>query len=214
MIQEKLVKKTAILKDLDRVKGSEGHDDYFVLHEDRVRYCMKLDFATNFVGQPTGFFVRIRIVPDAKIDLYNMESWFSSNYKTADVNKKLGTKFIKGQHLSLGNERVSYVLVSEHGLSDYGDPSTLKGHEELMKALTKDFDDLGNRILRSMGIFCKTNDKVKALIGESMKDFIQMYAPAKPDEPKKGKKATVTVITQNGKKGEGEIKDGKITPKK
>lgn len=208
MIHEKLVKKTTTLKTLDRIKGSEGYEDYFVIHEDRVRYCMKLDFATNFAGQPTGFFVRIRIIPDAKIDLYNMKNWFQSNYKIDAVVKKLKTKFIKGGHLTLGDERVSYVLVSESALSDYGDPSTKAGYEKLMEALTKDFDNLGNRILRSMGIFCKTNDKVKALIGESMKDFMTMYAPANPDDAKKpkAKKASVTVISaKNGKKGKGVV---------
>lgn len=204
MIHEKLVKKTTTLKTLERIKGSEGHEDYFVIHEDRVRYCMKLDFATNYTGQPTGFFVRIRIIPSAKIDLYNMENWFKSNYKAHEVEKKLGTKFIKGSHLTLGNERISFVLVSDTSLNDYGDPSTAKGYAALMESLTKDFDNLGNRILRSIGIFCKTNDKVKALIAESMKDFILMYAPANPDDPKKpkAKKASVTVITaKNGKKG-------------
>lgn len=205
MIHEKLVKKTTTLKTLDRIEGSEGHKDYFVIHEDRVRYCMKLDFATNFAGQPTGFFVRIRIIPDAKIDLYNMKNWFQTNYKVDDVMKKLKTKFIKGGHLTLGDERVSFVLVSETSLNDYGDPSTKAGYEKLMESLTKDFDDLGSRILRSLGIFCKTNDKVKALVVESMKDFILMYAPQNPDNAKKpkAKKASVTAITKNGKKGKG-----------
>ncbi len=205
MIHEKLVKKTTILKTLDRIKGSEGHEDYFVIHEDRVRYCMKLDFATNFAGQPTGFFVRIRIIPDAKIDLYNMKNWFKSNFNTDAVIKKLSTKFIKGGHLTLGDERVSFVLVSEIPLSDYGDPSTKAGYDKLMESLTKDFDNLGNRILRSLGIFCKTNDKLKALIVESMKDFMTMYAPANPDDAKKpkAKKASVTAITKKAAKKKG-----------
>jgi len=205
MIHEKLVKKTTILKTLDRIKGSEGHEDYFVIHEDRVRYCLKLDFATNYMGQPTGFFVRIRIIPDAKIDLYNMKNWFKSNFNTDAVIKKLSTKFIKGGHLTLGDERVSFVLVSEIPLSDYGDPSTKAGYDKLMESLTKDFDNLGNRILRSLGIFCKTNDKLKALIVESMKDFMTMYAPVNPDDKKKSKakKASVTPIKKKGKKGKG-----------
>ncbi len=217
MIHEALVKKTTTLKTLDRITGSEGHDDYFVIHEDRVRYCMKLDFATNFAGQPTGFFVRIRIVPSAKIDLYNMINWLKSNYKVNDVVKKLATKFIKGQNFSQSDERVSYVLVSEVGLHDYGDPSNLEGYDKLMKSLTKDFDKLSDRIIRSLSIFCKVNDKMKTLVGEAMKDYITMYAPKAPKttKPKTGKKASVTVINAvTGKKGNGEIKDGKITPKK
>lgn len=214
MIHEELVKKTTTLKTLDRIKGSEGHEDYFVIHEDRVRYCMKLDFATNFTGQPTGFFVRIRIIPSAKIDLYNMKNWFNSNYQADDVTTKLGTKGIKGQNLSLGDERVSFVLVSEKGLGDYGDPTSIKGYDALHKSLTKDFDNLGSRILLGLGIFCKTNDKIKNLIGELMKDYMTMYAPAKP-KAKKSKKASVTVINAaSGKQGKGVVKDGKIVPKK
>jgi len=193
MIQEKLVKKTTTLKNLDRIKGSEGYEDYFVIFEDRVRYCLKLDFATDFAGQPVGFFVRIRMIPSAKIDLYNMESWFNSNFKAGEVNEKLATKFIKGQNLTVGNERVSYVLVSAKALGDYGDPQTLKGHTELMKALTKDFTDLGNRVLRSIGIFCDTNDTVKKVIKDSMDDFMTMYAPVAPKE-KKPTKAKVVPI--------------------
>ncbi len=193
MIHENLVKKTTTLKTLDRIMGSEGYKDYFVIHEDRVRYCMKLDFATNFAGQPVGFFVRIRIVPSAKIDLYNMDNWFKSNYKQEDVLKKLSTKFITATHLSKGDERISFVLVSKVALAEYGDPSKLEGYDALIKSLTKDFDDLGNRILRSIGIFCKTNDKVKALIEESMKDYILMYAPPKP-KAKKTTKAKVVPI--------------------
>lgn len=205
MIHEKLVKKTTTLKTLDRVTGTEGNKDYFVIHEDRVRYCMKLDFATNFAGQPTGFFVRIRIIPDANIDLYNMKNWFKSNFNTDAVIKKLSTKFIKGGHLTLGDERVSFVLLSGIPLSDYGDPTTKAGYDKLMESLTKDFDNLGNRILRSLGIFCKTNDKLKALIVESMKDFMTMYAPVNPDDKKKSKakKASVTPIKKKGKKGKG-----------
>jgi len=213
MIHEELVEKTTTLKTLDRIQGTEGHEDYFVIHEDRVRYCMKLDFATNFTGQPTGFFVRIRIIPAAKVDLYNMDNWFKSNLTTADVTKKLGTKFIKGQNLSVGDERVSFVLVSEKGLSEYGDPTTKAGYDALFKSLTEDFDSLGKRILRGLSIFCKPNDKVKTLIGEIMKDYMTMYAPAQPKA--KAKKASVTVINAaSGKQGKGEVKDGKIVPKK
>lgn len=195
MIHENLVKKTTTLKTLDRIKGSEGHEDYFVLHEDRVRYCIKLDFATNYMGQPTGFFVRIRIVPSAKIDLYNMRNWFKTNFTVGELEKKLSTKFIKGQSLTLGEERISFVLISEKALSDYGDPTTQEGYDTLMGILTKDFDRLGDRILRSIGMFCKTNDKVKSLIGEVMKDYMTMYAPESPTKGKaKKKKATVTAI--------------------
>jgi len=214
MIHEKLVKKTTTLKTLDRIAGSEGHSDYFVIFEDRVRYCLKLDFATNNVGQPIGFFVRIRMVPDAKLDLYSMSNWFNQHFKAADVNKKLSTKFIKGQHLTIGSDRVSYVLTSEKTLDGYGDPTTQEGYEKLVKELTKDFENLGKRILRSMGIFCEPTDAVKKLVASSMADYLTMYAPAKPDAKKKakGKKASVTVINaKNGAKGKGKIEGGKIT---
>lgn len=199
MIQENLVKKTITLKTLDRIEGSEGNKDYFVIHEDRIRFCLKLDFSTNYMGQPTGFFVRIRMIPAKKIDLYNMENWFQSNFKADDVAKKLSNKSIKASHLTIGDERVSYVMGAEHNLSDYGDPSTKKGWDILITALTKDFDDLGKRIVRSMGIFCKTQNKAQKVIQQSMKDYLLMYAPEEPT----GKKASVTVITPAKKKGKG-----------
>lgn len=200
MIQEDLVKKTITLKTLDRIEGSEGNKDYFVIHEDRVRFCLKLDFSMNYMGQPTGFFVRIRMIPSAKIDLYNMENWFQSNFKANEVVKKLGNKSIKANHLTIGDERVSYVLVSEHKLSDYGDPKTKAGWDKLITALTKDFDDLGKRIVRSMGVFCKTQNKAQKVIQQSMKDYLLMYAP---EDPETTKKATVTPIKKKGKKGKG-----------
>jgi len=198
MIQENLVKKTITLKNLDRIEGSEGNKDYFVIHEDRVRFCLKLDFSTNFAGQPTGFFVRIRMIPSAKIDLYNMDSWFKSNFKIDDVVKKLKTKFIKGGHLTIGDERVSYVMVSEHTLNDYGDPSTKAGWDKLITELTKDFDDLGKRIVRSLGVFCTTQNQAQKVIQQAMKDYLLMYAPEEPKDKTKGKKASVTPIKKNG----------------
>lgn len=196
MIQEDLVKKTITLKTLDRIEGSEGNKDYFVIHEDRIRFCLKLDFSMNYMGQPTGFFVRIRMIPSAKIDLYNMENWFQSNFKANEVAKKLGNKTIKASHLTIGDERVSYVMGAEHNLSDYGDPSTKAGWEKLITALTKDFDDLGKRIIRSMGIFCKTQNKAQKVIQQSMKDYLLMYAPEEPT----GKKASVTPIKKKASK--------------
>ncbi len=196
MIQENLVKKTTILKTLDRIEGSEGNKDYFVIHEDRVRFCLKLDFSVNYMGQPTGFFVRIRMIPAKKIDLYNMENWFNSNFKSNEVAKKLSDKSIKANHLSIGDERVSYVMGAAHSLSDYGDPSTKKGWDILITALTKDFDDLGKRIVRSMGIFCKTPSKAQKVIQQSMKDYLLMYAPEEPN----GKKASVTPIKKKAAK--------------
>lgn len=207
MIQEKLIKKTTTLKTLDRIEGSEGYKDYFVIFEDRVRFCLKLDFHADYAGHPTGFFVRIRMIPAKKIDLYNMTSWFNSNFKTNEVAKKLNTKFIKGQSLTVGDERVSYVLVSHKALGDYGDPQTLEGYKSLMVALKKDFDDLGNRILRSIGIFSDTDAKLKKVIKDSMDDYITMYAPVAPKEKTKSKKASVTPIKKKVAKKKGIVSE-------
>jgi len=207
MIHEKLVKKTTTLKTLDRVEGSEGHKDYFVIFEDRVRYCLKLDFSVNHMGQPIGFFVRIRLVPDAKIDLYSMSNWFNQHFKAADVNKKLHTNPIKGGHLTVGSNRISFVLTSDKTLDGYGDPTTQEGYEKLYKELSKDFTSLGKRILRSMAIFCEPTDAVKKVVAESMADFLTMYAPAKPDAKKpKGKKADVIAIDKVLGKANGAAK--------
>lgn len=189
------VKACKTLSKLDRITGSYGQEDYFVILDTPVaQYSLKVDFTKNFIGQPTGFFARVRITKGKDQDISSMSKLFKEG-ELGDpdkVQKSLTAKTIAAKYFKYDSKRISYVFESDKHLNDYGDPSTKDGHEALVKLLSTDLAKIGNRVFLSLKkFFPEAKEREKKLIQSCIEDYVQMFQPV---EPKAGSKAKVTSI--------------------
>jgi hypothetical protein len=189
------VKECKTLSKLDRITGSYGQEDYFVILDTPIaQYSLKVDFIKNFLGQPTGFFARVRITKGKEQDITSMSKLYREG-KLGDqtkLEKALDTKAIGAKYFKYDTKRISYVFESDKNLNDYGDPSTKDGHAALIKILSEDLSKIGNRVFLSLKkFFPDAKEREKKLIQDCMSDYVQMF---KPIEPKAGSKAKVTPI--------------------
>ena len=176
------IAKSKTLSQLDRVTGSEGHKDYFcVLETGTARFCMKVDFLRNMVGQPVAFFSRVRIIKGKKVDISNMETALNSgtfgDRKT--LEKALSKKPIKAKALKAATERLSFILASSQTLNDYGNIN--EDYDGVCEALRSDLGAIGNRVFEAIRMFePDANEDVRMVIQGCMRDFATMFKPEKP----------------------------------
>lgn len=183
------IKSSKTLKQLDRVVGSEGHKDYFcVLSKKQHRFCMKVDFLRNMLGQPVAFFARVRVVKGSTIDIANMESDLNAdvfgNRKT--LEKALSKKPIKAVGMKAAPERLSFVIKSTQMLSDYGNIN--EDYDGVVEAMRSDLGAIGNRVYDAIRVFePDATENIRMVIQGCMRDFATMFKPPKPEGGKGGK---------------------------
>jgi len=216
MFKEAAIKNTTILKTLERIEGTEGAKDYFVIYTGKVSYCLKVDFSTNFLGQPTGLFARVRMVKPEGKDIFNMADWMYDSFNHLKVKKSLAAKSINAGSLKIDPDRVSFVVMSQCKLEDYGQ-LTDEGYDDLVTNLQKDMKALGTRIYKAMRVLKEVPAETQKTIYSVMEDFVDMYKPDVPTPEKKKKvkgKANVVPIKAKAKPVDPGSKSDKDEPKK
>ena len=183
MFTEKALKQTVTLKDLTRIKGTGGAEDYFVIYTGKVAYGVKVDFETNYMGMPTNIFCRVRLVKPDGVDIMSMSDWMYDNFNHKTVGKGLGVDGIGARHLKIDSKRVSYVLNATMSLEQYGDPSV--NYDAVMTLLRKDMKDLGSRIYKSMRVMKEVPATTEKIIQLAMTDFVELYKPVLPKKDAK-----------------------------
>lgn len=190
MTFEEAIAETKVLKQLDRITGTEKAKDYFVvLATSKARYCLKVDFAKNILGHPYAFFARMRVITPEGTDIGNMQKLLDSNGfgDKKKIEKGLNKKNIKAKYLKVDNVRLSFVCESKQTLNDYGDPTDLAGYNNLMEALKADLASIGNRVFEALRLFePEIGEDQRIVVQGCMSDYCDMYKPIKPD-PKGGK---------------------------
>jgi hypothetical protein len=184
MFTESALKKTANLSKMERVMGTGGLNDYFVIHAGKVNYCLKVDFETNYAGSPLAIFARIRMVKADGVDIFSVADFIYDNFNHQTLRKDLGVEGIEATNFKVDTKRASFVIVSKAKLGDYGDPET--EYDALMVALRKDMKELGTRIYKAMRVLKEVPASAQKVIHYAMMDFVELYKPMTP----KGKKKT------------------------
>lgn len=196
MIKETALKKTTTLKDLERVTGTEGSKDYFVLHSGAdVSYCLKVDFSTNFLGHAQGIFSRVRIVKNSDKDIFNMTDWFYDHVEEEKLKAELKGAKINCNALKRDMKRISFVCSSTQNLADYGE-YTEENYPTMCKNLDADLKSMGTRIYKALRLFKEPPASLQKVIHQVMSDFAVLYAPPAPP---KEKKKPVTKAAKEGK---------------
>lgn len=210
MFTEKALKQTITLKTLDRIKGTGGDKDYFVIYTGKVAYGVKVDFETNYMGLPHNIFCRVRMVKPDGVDIMSMSDWMYDNFNHKTVGKGLGVDGIGARHLKIDNKRVSYVLNAKMSLEEYGDPSV--NYDAVMTLLRKDMKELGSRIYKSMRVMKEVPATTEKIIQLAMTDFVELYKPVLPKKarPTKAVASTGDKVVPIKAKTEAETE----TPKK
>lgn len=204
------VKKTQTLKTLDRIKGTEGNKDYFILHRQGV---LAVAIKVNYGEWYPGLFARVRIVRnDKKIDLLNLHAHFHKHGLMDKGRKRMGLKKVQGVHFKADEKRVSFIIASANQLSSYGDPTNPEGYDSMCSNMASDMTKIGNRVYESLAFAFDLKERQRKLINNAMADFAGICEPAKPKgyaaylkaqaKPQAKAKATVTAITKkaNAKK--------------
>jgi len=202
MFTEKALKQTTTLKTLERIKGTGGDKDYFVVYSGKVAYGVKVDFENNFMGIPTNIFCRVRLVKPEGVDIMSMSDWMYDGFNHKTVGKQIGAEGIEGRHLKIDNTRISFVLSADMSLEEYGDPSV--DYDGVIVALRKDMKALGSRVYKSMRVLKEVPAETQKVIHAAMNDFVELYKPHAPEKarPKKAVASNGDKVVPIGSKTE------------
>lgn len=186
MFTEAALKKTSTLKTLERVTGTGGAKDYFVVFTGKVAYSVKVDFETNFMGMPESIFCRVRLVKPEGVDIMSMSDWMYDNFNHKTIGKTIGAKGIDARALKIDSKRISFILSAKTKLQDYGDPTV--DYDAVMKKLQADMKELGGRIYKAMRVMKEVPAETQKTIHAAMRDFVELYKPQVPQAKAKTKK--------------------------
>lgn len=187
---EEMIETTTTLKTLERVEGTQGGMDYFIVHEgDTGTFSIKADFARNMLNHPFGIFLRLRITTPKGVDIQDMHKHFISDKfdnNQKRIVKELSGDSIAGSEFKTGGSRISVVVQSKKSLNEYGDPSDPEHYEEVCANFEKDFKSLGNRLGKAIKLFdAKGITKTNKLIAACVADYVDMFKPHDPEELEK-----------------------------
>ncbi len=189
MFSQTALEKTKTLKDMERMKGTEGSNDYFVVKKiERFTVGIKFSFMPD---TPAGarLFCRIRIVPAEGITFPSMSELYSrKSFNVGDLR----SDDIDALELKTGQERCSFVLIHPSPLEKLGNPSTVEGYKSVIKKFPIALAEFSPRITKAISNlgFNLTVEEARQIDRCCVDAAILLGPPAPEEKPK----ATVTNI--------------------